>query len=78
MLYLSICQQCVHSLEEARLQHIGLVQDEDNLLIPTARATQHGSKVIIKVSCSVLAVNLIEERALKNIAPCNYMYVLLV
>ena len=64
--HLSICQQCVHSLEEARLQHVGLIQDEDNLLIPTARATQHGMKVIIKVSCSVLVVNLIEERALQN------------
>ena len=64
--YLSICQQCVHSLEEARFQHVGLVQDEDNLLIPAARATQHGTKVIIKISCSVLAVNLIGERALQN------------
>ena len=59
--YLSICQQCIHSLEEARLQHVGLIQDEDNLLIPAARATQHGTKVIIKVSCSVLAVNLMKE-----------------
>ena len=62
--YLSICQQCVHSLEEARLEHVGLIKDEDNLLIPTARATQYSTKVIIKVSSSVLAVNLIEERVL--------------
>ena len=73
--YLSICQQRIHSLEESRLEHVGLIQDEDNLLIPAARATQHGSKVIVKVSCSVLAVNLTEERAFQTIAPCARIHV---
>lgn len=31
--YLSVGQQGVHSLQETRIQHIGLVHDEGNLLV---------------------------------------------
>ena len=75
--YLSIGEQSVHSLQESRLQHIGLIKDEHNLLIPTARATQHSTKIIIKVSCSVLAVNLKQGRNISNIVvPCALMQTL--
>lgn len=31
--YLSVGQQSVHSLKETRIQHVGLVHDEGNLLV---------------------------------------------
>lgn len=37
--YLSIGQQCVHSLQETRIQYIGLIHDEGNLLVLATRAT---------------------------------------
>lgn len=33
--YLSVGQQCVHSLKETRIQHVGLIHDEGNLLVLT-------------------------------------------
>lgn len=42
-LYLSVGQQGVHSLKESRIQDIGLVHNESNLLIFAARAPQHSS-----------------------------------
>ena len=64
--YLSIGQQSVHSLQEARLQHIGLIKDKHNFLIPAARATQHSTKIVIKVSGSVLAINLMRGKDISN------------
>lgn len=33
--YLSVGQQCVHSLKETRIQHVGLIHYEGNLLVLT-------------------------------------------
>lgn len=63
--YLSIGKQCVHPLEEARLKHVGLVKDEDNLLVPAARATQDCTQIIIKVSSSVLAMDLMLSKGIE-------------
>lgn len=57
-MYLSISQQGVHPLQESSIQHVGLVQNEHYLLAPTARASQHSTKVVIKVCPSVLAMDL--------------------
>ena len=64
--YLSIGKQCVHSLEEARLQHVRFVKDEDNLLVPAARATQDCTQIIIKVSSSVLAMDLMLSKGIES------------
>ena len=40
-IYLSISKQSVHSLKEARLEHVGLIKDEDNLLISATRSAKH-------------------------------------
>lgn len=34
--YLSVGQQCVHSLKETRIQHVGLIHDEGDFLVLTA------------------------------------------
>ena len=56
--HLSIGKKSVHSLQEAALQHIGLVHDEHNLLISAPSATQYLPQVIIKVRSQILAVDL--------------------
>ena len=62
--YLSIGQQGVHSLQEAGVQHVGLIQDEHNLLPPAAGATQNGPQVLVKVFRRVLPMHL-----------CMYTYI---
>ena len=56
--HLSIGKQSVHSLQEAALQHVGLVHDEHNLLISAPSTTQYLPQVIIKVSSQIFAVDL--------------------
>lgn len=56
--YLSISQQCVHSFQEARIQHVGLIHNEGNLLIFATWATQHRTQVFIKVLASVFSMYL--------------------
>lgn len=60
--YLSIGQQCVHSLKESRIQHIGLIHNEGNLLILATRAAQHCTQVLIKVLPGVFSVYLKTHR----------------
>lgn len=61
--HLSIGKQSVHSLQEAALQHVGLIHDEHNLLISASSTTQYLPQVIIKVSGQILAVNLGGQRS---------------
>lgn len=56
--YLSIGQKRVHSLKETRIQHVGFIHDERNLLIFATRAAQYCTKVLIEVLSSVLPVYL--------------------
>ena len=69
--YLSIGEQGVHPLKEARLQHVGFIENEDYLLISATRATEHSPQVIIKVSSSVLAVDLTKRKASKSSYMCD-------
>lgn len=66
-MYLSIGQEGVHSFQEAGVQHVGLVQDEHYLLVTTTRTTQHSTEVIIKISCSVLTMNLNREEISRSL-----------
>ena len=57
--YLSICQKSVHSFQEAWLQNVGLVQNEDNLLVLATCSSEHRSQIFIKICSQVFAVNLV-------------------
>lgn len=56
--HLSVSQQGVHALKEARVQNIGLIHDEGNLLVLAARTSKHSPQVLIKVLTCVLPVHL--------------------
>ena len=55
---LSVGQQRVHSLEEARLHDVGLVQDEADLLVLAAGPAENVSEVFVEILGGVLVVNL--------------------
>lgn len=61
--HLSVGQKCVHSLQESRIQYIGLIHDKCYLFIFTARASQHRPKILIEVFPGVLPVHLQERLA---------------
>lgn len=56
--YLPIGQKGIHSLQEPRVQDIGLVHYECYLFIFTARTSQHCPQIFIKVFPCVLPVDL--------------------
>lgn len=58
LVHLSVGQQGVHTLQEARVQHVGLVHDEGDLLVLAAGTTQNRTQVLVKVLTCVLPVNL--------------------
>lgn len=74
--HLSIGQQSVHPLQEPRLQHVGLIKDEHNLLITTASSAQHKTEVIIKIRGCVLAMDLRMTRQQSSL-PLNAHTILL-
>jgi hypothetical protein len=51
-------QKGVHALEETRVENIGLVHDETDLLALASRSTEHIPKVLIEVFSSVLVGDL--------------------
>ena len=57
-MYLSIGQEGVHSLQEGRVEDVGLVHDKHNLLPLAAGATENVTEVVIKVHSRVLPVDL--------------------
>ncbi len=56
--HLSVSQQRVHALQEARVQHVRLVHDEGDLLVLAAGAAEDRTQVFVKVLAGVLAVDL--------------------
>ena len=57
-MYLSIGQEGVHSLQEGRVEDVGLVHDKHNLLPLAAGATENVTEVVVKVHGRVLPVDL--------------------
>ena len=55
---LSIGQEGVHSLQEGRVEDVGLVHDKHNLLPLAAGATENVPEVVVKVHSRVLPVDL--------------------
>lgn len=60
--YLSVGQQGVHSLKEARIQHIGLIHDKGDLFILATGATQHSTQILIEVLPGVFPVYLYNHK----------------
>jgi hypothetical protein len=56
-------QQGVHALQETRVQDIGLVHDEADLLALASRSTKYVPKVFVEVLSSVLVGHLDLEDA---------------
>lgn len=59
--YLAVGQQGVHPLQEPRVQNVGLVHYERDLLVFTARTPQHRAEVFIEVLARVFPVDLQER-----------------
>ena len=56
--HFAIGQQRVHSLEKAAVHHVGLVEEEDDLLAFAAGTTEQLTKIVIEVRGRVFVVNL--------------------
>ena len=62
---LSIGKECVHSLQEAGVQHVRLVHHKHNLLSLAPGAPQDVTKIVVKVSSRVLPVNLYTKSSIE-------------
>ncbi|GJC94168.1 hypothetical protein ColKHC_02994 [Colletotrichum higginsianum] len=67
---LGVGEQSVHPLEETRVENIGLVHDEADLLSLATTATEDIPEIVIKVFGGVLAMNL-DLEDLEAVHPCH-------
>lgn len=59
---LAIGQKRVHAFQEARVQDVGLVEDERDFFVFAARSAEDLAQVLVKVFASVFVVNLEAKR----------------
>ena len=55
---LSVGQESVHPLEEARFQDVGLIEDEADFFVTATGAPQDTTEIFVEISAGVLAMNL--------------------
>jgi hypothetical protein len=66
----SVSQECIHSLQKARLHDVGLVQDEADFLATATGSSKNLSQVFVEVFGRVFVVDLIDnsrERMIKSV-----------